>query len=95
MKNFNLKELSQEDTSDAKEHGQRKLRGNVQLKSKACASLGIKELKTEYVIHLASTCVTCLNSFTWRKIGAVARIYCFLQQCRRKEWHWRSKSGER
>lgn len=36
-----------------------------------CVSLGTKELKMGYVIHLANTCVVCLSSFPWSKIQAL------------------------
>lgn len=74
MKNFDLKEHSQEHKSDAKEHGQREP-GKYTVEVLGMCLSRVK--RTGCVIHLANTCVMCLNAFTWRKIWTIGDLTAF------------------
>lgn len=77
--NFNLIDQSQEDRSDAKEHDWR-VPGKRTVEVLGLCLSRDKVVRTAYVIHLASACVMCLNSLTWRKVQAIGWPYCLWQQ---------------
>ena len=83
MKNF--KEQSPEERSDAKEYNQGE---NLEMYRVLSLCLPRDErAEDRYVIHLANTCVVCLNSFTCNKSSGT--LLTLLLGHGRGEWHWR------